>query len=580
VSDDGSILISQERSAVAPAASRSFVGHARLIGALTLLSRLLGLAREVIAAHFFGDGRVWSAFTVAFTIPNLFRKLFGEGALSAAFIPLYAQSVKNQSPEQSNRFAAASVQVLLLILLAITLVGELVLWGIGSIWDMRPDRMLMLRLTAIMLPYVVLVCGAAFLGAILQVHHRFGPAAAAPVLLNIVHILVIATGARILMLSARADSSSPQVIASQTTLSYWLATFVLVAGLLQLAMMLPSLAATGFRMHWVRRFWTPQVKDLLRLSLPVALGAGVLQLSVLLDRGISFILTEGYDHTGQFIDHFNFLWWHNVPYPMEQGAPARLGWAQYLYQFPLAIFATSLATAIFPRLSSHALDADRAQFKATMRHGIEMTLLEGLPASLGLIIVRYPAVRLLFEHGQFDSHATELVVRSVLFYSAAIWAFSLQQILNRAFYALRDMTTPLLLSAITLGVNLAVELPLIWTPLREAGMAAGTAASFIVQSLVMLAILNHKVGGLGLRQLVPAVLRMLLASAVMLGACWGLQHLPFYPQGNSRLVCAVQLGLLLVTGVTVYFGTCALLGVKAVAELIPARWRAKMGYLR
>src|SRR5438552_5814574 len=175
-------------AAAAPA--RSFIGHAKVIGSLTLVSRLLGLLREMVAGHYLGTGLVASAFTVAFTIPNLFRKLFGEGALSAAFIPLYSQAIKHDHPEKAREFAAASVNLLCLILLGITIVGEAVIW----IWialgpAMWPDLLLTLKLTAIMLPYVLLICGGALLSGILQVHHRFAARAAAPIMLIVCHIV-------------------------------------------------------------------------------------------------------------------------------------------------------------------------------------------------------------------------------------------------------------------------------------------------------------------------------------------------------------------------------------------------------
>src|SRR5437763_912370 len=152
-------------------ATRSFVGHAKLIGVLTLVSRVLGLLREVVAGHYLGTGLVASAFTVAFVVPNLFRKLFGEGALSAAFIPLYSQSLKNDGPAQANAFAAAGVNLLCVILLGLTVVGELglaaaVFFGGASLSQVT---LLTLKLTMIMLPYVLLICGTAFLGGVLQV---------------------------------------------------------------------------------------------------------------------------------------------------------------------------------------------------------------------------------------------------------------------------------------------------------------------------------------------------------------------------------------------------------------------------
>ena len=138
------------------------------------MSRVLGVIRESLAAKYFGAGIVASAFAVAFTIPNLFRKLFGEGALSAAFIPLYAQALKRDQGESARRFAAATVNFLIVVLSALTLLSEIILWIIAHSFDLQPDRLLAAKLTAIMLPYALLVCGMAFLSAILQVHRRFG----------------------------------------------------------------------------------------------------------------------------------------------------------------------------------------------------------------------------------------------------------------------------------------------------------------------------------------------------------------------------------------------------------------------
>lgn len=580
------------------ATQNAFVAHAKLISLLTLVSRILGMAREAISAHFFGAGLVSSAFTVAFTIPNLFRKLFGEGALSAAFIPLYAQALKAEQdgapfdsnapgsasaspPISANEFAAASVNLLALILLCLTLIGEAILLAI--MWldeSIRPDRLLTLQLTAIMLPYVLLICGTAFLGAILQVHRRFGAPAAAPIVLNLVHIIVIFLGAQILHLKAQHESA--ELLERQRTLAYWLAVFVLVAGVLQVLILLRPLRAAGFRFMWVMRFWTPPIRKMLRLSVPVALSAGVLQVSVLLDRGISLFLQQGIDAQGNAITHFAMLG-ASFSFPMEMGAPARLNWAQFLYQFPLGVFAIAVATAIFPALSADAADRDLGRFREGLRRGILVTLFEGFPASVGLMIVAVPAVQVLFRHGNVTDRDATLIARSVLLYSTAIWAFSLQQILNRAYYALHDTRTPLFMSIATLVVNLAVEIPLLWAPLvhdpatgswqrlGEAGMAAGTAASFTIQALVMLWMLNRRVGGLDLKSLVPDIGKMLLATALMAGACWLIQHTPLYPTGQSRTIWVAQLALLIATGATVYLASCAALGISIREHLWPAR---------
>ena len=560
-----------------PAPSRSFVGHAKVIGGLTLISRITGLAREIVAGHYLGTGLVASAFTVAFTIPNLFRKLFGEGALSAAFIPLYSQALRREQSgeplkpgEQSAAdFATASVNLLCIILLGLTLVGEAILLTLIA-FEHNNDHLLTLKFTAIMLPYVLLICGTAFLGGILNVHKRFAAPAAAPIILTVCHVAVVFIGAWILQLHRGLNLQT--TLAKQTTLAYWLSFFVLVAGVMQAGILFPSLRAIGFQFRPLLHIWTPAIRTMLKLTVPVAIGAGVLQLSVLLDKGISMLLMQDQDAAGHVVTHFTLLG-HVIRYPMENGAPARLNLAQFLYQFPLGVFAIALATAIFPNLSAVALDKDRGHFKSVLRQGIEATLFEGLAASVGLILIRKPAVELLFRHGQISAHDAELISQSVMYYSAAIWAFSLQQILNRAYYALHDTTTPLVMSILTLTVNLAVEIPLVWK-LGEAGMAVGTLVSFAAQAVIMLYMLDRRLDGLGLGQLRIPFIKMLIATALMLGVCLAVQHSPIYPHADRRIDWAIQLTLLMGTGALVYVAACSAMGLETLKHILPKRRRA------
>jgi putative peptidoglycan lipid II flippase len=536
--------------------SRAFLGHAKRIGLLTLVSRILGMARESVAASVFGSGIVWSAFTVAFTIPNLFRKLLGEGALSAAFIPLYAQAV-DADPAEANRFAAASVNLLAVILASLTVVGELML-GALLLLHPRADQALTIKLSAVMLPYVVLVCGAAFLGGVLQVHRRFNLPAASPSVLNIVHIVVILAGAW--MIGLRRSHGQIE-IEKQTVLVYWLAGFVLLAGSIQIVMLVPSLKAIGFGFDPRAPVWTPGVRRMVKLSIPVALSAGVLQLSVLIDKGITVFLSQGMDASGHVISQFT-LFGRVLNYPMEIGAVARLNWAQFLYQFPLGIFAIAIATAIFPRLAADAMEHGREKFRAALHSGIFATLLEGLPA-----------IRLLWQHGNFTANDTMWVARSVALYSAAIWAYSMQQILNRAYYAMHDTMTPLIWSIVTIAVNTIVEIPLVFTHLGEAGMAAGTLVSFGIQAIVMLVLLDRRVGGLELRKIGIGAMKMLAGCAAMAGACWLVQKLPIYPHGAGMLASAAQLVILMAVGAGAYLGMCSILGLNVREHLLhaPAR---------
>jgi putative peptidoglycan lipid II flippase len=271
----------------------------------------------------------------------------------------------------------------------------------------------------------------------------------------------------------------------------------------------------------------------------------------------------------ELVTHFS-LFGHSIRLPMELGAPRRLELAQFLYQFPLGVFAISLATAIFPGLSADALDKNRDQFKNVLRQGILATIWEGLPASLGLILVAEPAARMLFQHGHLSGHDALLIAHSTVWYAGAIWAFSLLQILNRAYYAIHDTVTPLMLAVINILLNLVVEIPLLWI-MGESAMAVGTLVSFIIQAIVMLYMLDRRIGGLGLASLIKPVAKMLLATAIMGLACWGVQHLPGYPAGTGRLHWLGQLVVLIGVGAAVYFGACYLLGVEMMKELIKGK---------
>ena len=548
------------------ASSKSLHRSARLIGGLTLLSRVLGLVREGVAAHFLGAQSIAAnAFAIAFLIPNLFRKLLGEGALSQAFIPLYAQAVQRGRTENGDtplHFAAGSVKLLAMLLVALTILGEVILAGLMLAYrgGERADVLLMLQFTAIMLPYVVLVCGGAFLSAILQVHKRFGAPAFAPVLLNVVHILVVFGGAWWLGLRGHGDPNDPYINLLQTRLAFWLSAAVLVAGALQVIVLMPALRAAGFRFRLSLPAWTPDTKRMLRLSLPVALGAAVLQISVALDKGISAGLMQSKTIYGEAITHFD-LFGHAVHYPMEAGAVVRLNLAQLLYQFPLGIFAIAIATAIYPSLSTAAIAEDRGEFRKVVRQGVLATLWEGIPASVGLILVAGPAVRLLFQHGYITAHDATLITRDTMVYAGGIWAYSMLQVINRAYYALHDAKTPLYASIINIVANVAVEVPLLWT-FGEAAMAIGTLVSFSIQAIVMLWMLDRRVGGLGLGELVRPTAKIALATAAMLAVCLVVRAVPIYPATDGRPLWLTQLVLITSAGGLTYLGLCRIMGLR------------------
>ena len=284
-----------------------------------------------------------------------------------------------------------------MILLGLTGVGEVLIYAYIKLFSLNWDTLLAARLTMIMLPYLLLVCGTAFLGSILQVHRRFVAITATAVVSNVCLIIAMLWGKH------RLDLSSD---VGQSIAVRWLSYSVLIAGEFQIGMLLPSLRKVGFRFHLSLHFWTPAVRKMILLTVPVAMSAGVLQISVLSDKGIAFILSQRPGATTMR------LFGHVISLPMVEGATQRLNSAQFMYQFPLGVFAIALATAIFPKLSTDAHDehtqaGDRSivpdEFKAVLRRSVESCLFIGLPASVGMIVVCRPAVKLLFQHGSFTA---------------------------------------------------------------------------------------------------------------------------------------------------------------------------------
>ena len=316
--------------------SRSFVGHAVLVSGLTFVSRILGLARDAVMAACFGMSTVTDAFWIGFVVPNLFRRLFGEGALTAAFIPVYSELLEKDR-QLAQRLAWVSVALLLAVLAGVTLVGEALLAGLLHINGGDHASTLAIRLTMVMLPYMPMICLVALLGGILQVHHRFGPAAAAPVVLNLV------------MISAALGAAAWYGNDESMRAGIWfVAIGVLIAGAIQLVWV--GTAVIG-EVPWARSFMGTgtAVRSVVATMAPMALGLAVFQINTLTDSLIAWGLSAKSASDPTF-----FFRGRAVAYPIETGAVTALQFAQRLYQFPLGVFGVAVATAIFPALSRAA----------------------------------------------------------------------------------------------------------------------------------------------------------------------------------------------------------------------------------
>ncbi|MCH7602257.1 MAG: murein biosynthesis integral membrane protein MurJ [Planctomycetes bacterium] len=444
--------------------SDGFERNTRTVTVLTLFSRLTGLARDATLSRVFGSGELMSAYFFAFMIPNLFRRLFGEGALSAAFLPTYTK-LESSDPELARRLASLTVARLMVLLGVVTLLGEIILFFIS----LRADHAnVAVWLMMLMLPYMPLVCLVAILGAMLQVHHRFGPTAAAPIILN----LCIVTAATLTPFVFDFSGEGRQVHHVGIV-----AGALVVAGVLQVAWSLLALR----RFAWWRSDYAAArepFRKVKRLALPMIVGLGVLQLNTFFDGLIaSYPAAIGSTIFGH-------------AYPLGVDAMATVSFAQRLYQFPLGVFGIAVATAIFPLLARQA--DDDAAFADTVRRGLRLVVFIGLPASVGLLLVRHELAAVVLQGGQFTSDNTDRVAFVLLGYAPAIWAYSMVHVLTRAFYAKDDSMTPVKIAIGVVVLNLTLNCTLIWTPLREAGLAWSTAFCAIVQvSLLLLVVRRH-----------------------------------------------------------------------------------------
>ena len=516
---------------------RSLLGSASVVSALTTVSRVTGLARDAVLAALFGAGLLLDAFFVAFLVPNLFRRLFGEGALTAAFLPRYRRLL-DEDPPAAGRYARAVLKEAAAWLIGAVALAEAGLLAALFLGVGGEKARLGLTLTATMLPYAPLVCGTALLGAIGQARNRFGPAAAAPVLLNLGMIAAAAAAAL-----ASPDGRTRVLVVAGS---------VLVLGVVQLLWVRSGVGPVGGGGGAGPAGERPPLAATRRAMLPMLLGLGVFQVNTLLDGLLAFTLSAPADAPGAVLHLFGF----EAAYPIRTGGVTTLTLAQRLYQFPLGVFGIAIATAIFPRLSAAA--GRPGAFSRTLRRGVWLSLWIGVPASVGLLAVRLPLARVVFERGAFDAADAAAVARVLTGYASAVWAYMLMHLWTRAFYAHDDAATPLKVAVAAVGLNLALNLTLVW-PLGAAGLAWSTAASAVAQTLVLAWILRRRgwllpaVAGSAGPDGLPARLPLALgAGTLVMGAALAGINLVSPVEHLAATGVVAQLVLLVVAGSAVY----------------------------
>lgn len=537
----------------APDALARWFGAARQVALLTVISRFAGLARDAICARVFGAGEIWSAFSFAFLVPNTFRRLFGEGALSAAFIPEYAQLLKSD-PELARRFATATMTVLLVGLSALTIVGEIAL--AIALSRAAPGEGVALRLMMVMLPYMPLVCATAILAGMLQSHASFAPGAASPIILN--GFTIVAASVWAWGLGASLERTAIAVSWSVT-----------LSGVAQLAWSLWALRRHD-RWSLVLAGVGVPLRRMLRRMLPVVVGLGALQINTMLDGIIASrpVLTSDPNIHIPLLGVFR--------YPLDEASNAALNFAQRLYQFPLGVFGVAIATVALPALVREG--GDPARFNAILRRGVRSCVFIGLPASAGLIAVRHDLISVIYGGGKFTADDASRTAAVLMGYAPAVWAYVLSQTLTRSFYARGDMRTPMWIAIGFVCCNLALNFALIW-PLAEAGLAWSTSICAIAQCLLLAWLVSRHPGpALFDADARRSIVRCAALTLLMGVALWVVAiALPAAPRGaldQGRSV--VRLAVMLIVGAGVYLSGARLLRMEECAWLLERRMKDRV----
>jgi putative peptidoglycan lipid II flippase len=503
---------------------------ATTIGALTLVSRVFGFARDMLMARILGAGFAADCFIAAFKLPNLFRRLFAEGAFSAAFVPMYNQHMKDGAVDgrsAAHRFAedvlAVFVPVLLLFTALMQMVMPGIVWLLAGGFTAVPGKFeFAVELTRITFPYLMLISLASLLGGILNSLSRFAVAAATPILLNL--CLVAA-----LVFFRDNEQHTAQA----------LAVAVAIAGLVQFLWLLWACERAGVSLKLRLPKLTPEVKRLGIIILPATVGAGIYQMS-------------------QFIDGF-------FASRLAEGSLSYLNYADRLNQLPLGVIGIALGTAILPSLARHIASDNKAAANVVQNRAVEMGMFLTVPAAAALAVLAGPLVQAFYLGGKFDMEDAYWTSLTLACLVAGLPAYVLIKVLTPGFFARSDTKTPVKIAAFALAVNVVLNI-ILMGPMKIAGLALATAISAWINCLLLYYTL-HTRGHFTFDDRVKQRLwRIALASAIMAAAVFGVREVlqTWFSAGVFGRVGGVL--ILVGVGGAVYFGSAILLGAFVWSE--------------
>jgi putative peptidoglycan lipid II flippase len=503
------------------------------------------MLRDMAFAYFLGAGGLMDGWAIAFKIPNLTRRLFGEGAAASSLIPVYSAEL-HRDPRSANKLALSLVTAVFVLLAGVTVLGEAFIWFYYRFVAAYDGTRLVLALSGVMLPYMVLICTVALVAGILNAHQHFAAPAAAPMLLNIFILAALCLGGWVLKLPQR-------------THVFLVAAVVLLAGLAQLAIQLPPLRSRGIRLRPAWEVRSASFRKVFLLMGPMVLGLTATQINTLVNDFTALWLS-GSAEKGQF---FTVLG-HAVHYPLWEGAVSHLFYAQRLYQFPLGIFGISLATAVFPVMSADAARRDFAGLCRTVSRGLRCTIFIALPATVGLVLVSRPLVAVLLQRGKFTPADTWTTAVTLSCYALGLCGYFAQQVLTRAFYSLQESGTPAKSAVWAVLANIVLSVTLVWF-LGSGGLAAATALCSYLQVTVLAVALRRRLGPPVLADLGVALRDTILATLFMAAAVVSARYL-LHGRGNGLLLLAS-----VPAGAAVYLVVARLLHIEMLSLLWTGR---------
>ena len=498
---------------------------------MTTISRILGLVRDVVIAYFFGAKFGTDAFFVAFKIPNLFRRMFAEGAFNQAFVPVLSEYKEQRGHQEVVHLVGATVGVLASVLLLVTGLGVLaapiVITLFAPGFSESPDKVAlaaeMLRWT---FPYLFFISLTALFGGVLNTYGRFAIPALTPALLNIAIICVV--------IFLVPHLSRPIM---------GLAIGVFIGGVVQLGLQLIAAAKLGLLAPIRIKFSDPGVRKIMRLMAPAMFGASVSQINLLLDTLIASLLAVG-----------SISW---------------LYYSDRLVEFPLGVFGIALATVILPNLSRQFSQGDAQMFSRTLDWALRLVLMIALPAAVALAVLATPLLATIFLYGEFGLHDLAMASESLIAYSFGLIAFILIKILAPAYFSRQDTKTPVKIGIIAMLVNLCLNL-LLMGPMGHTGLALATSvAAFVNAGLLFRGLQARKVyqtttNWLPFFAKVLAACVLMAFTLILLNRYFGAWHAGAIGQRVGVLSCLV------VSGVIVYFSALSLFGLRRRDFLPPS----------